>query len=101
MRTDRKDAELLASLLLARPLTAVVVPPVKVDVARNGARTRRVSEDLTSARRRISKMLLSHGRVYTERRAIDPHWLAAQQFDEAALGLNHPDGLNARSPAAG
>ena len=34
VKTDRKDAELLARLLLAGSLTAVVVPPVEVEAAR-------------------------------------------------------------------
>jgi transposase len=43
VKTDRKDAELLARLLLAGSLTAVVVPPVEVEAARELiARPRRV-----------------------------------------------------------
>ncbi len=34
VKTDRKDAELLARLLLAGSLTTVVVPPVEVEAAR-------------------------------------------------------------------
>ena len=34
MKTDRKDAELFARLLLAGSLTSVVVPPVEVEAAR-------------------------------------------------------------------
>lgn len=35
VKTDKKDAELLARLLLAGGLTAVVVPPPEVEAARD------------------------------------------------------------------
>ncbi len=38
VKTDRKDAELLARQLLAGSLTAVVVPPVEVEAAREMTR---------------------------------------------------------------
>jgi transposase len=45
VKTDRKDAELLARLLLAGSLTTVVVPPVEVEAARElDARPRCVPE---------------------------------------------------------
>jgi len=63
VKTDRKDAELLARLLLAGSLTAVVVPPVEVEAARELTRAHDACRrDLMNARHRVSKMLLRHGR---------------------------------------
>jgi transposase len=86
VKTDRKDAELLARLLLAGSLTRVVVPPPEVEAAREMTRAHDVCRrDLMNARHRVSKMLLRHGRVYpkpttwtTEHR----RWLSQQRFDQ-------------------
>jgi transposase len=86
VKTDRKDAELLARLLLAGSLTAVVVPPVEVEAARELMRAHDACRrDLMNARHRVSKMLLRHGRVYPEPStwtASHRRWLARQQFEE-------------------
>jgi transposase len=67
IKTDLKDAELLARLLPAGSLTAVVVPPVSIEAARELMRAHDACRrDLMSARHRVSKMLLRHGRVYPE-----------------------------------
>src|ERR1039457_421958 len=59
VKTDRKDAELLARLLLAGSLTSVVVPPVEVEAARELMRSHDACRrDLMTARHRVSKMLL-------------------------------------------
>jgi transposase len=51
IKTDRKDAELLARQLLAGALTAVVVPPVKVEAARELVRSHDACrQDLMRAR---------------------------------------------------
>ena len=53
VKTDRKDAELLARLLLAGSLTAVVVPPAQVEAARELMRSHDACRrDLMTARRR-------------------------------------------------
>ena len=65
IKTDRKDAELLARLLLAGQLKAVAVPPPAFEAARHLARAReQVRGDLMRCRHRVSKLLLLHGRVY-------------------------------------
>ena len=65
VKTDRKDAELLARLLLAGQLKPVSVPPVAFEAARHLARAReQVRQDLMRCRHRVSKLLLLHGRVY-------------------------------------
>ena len=65
VKTDRKDAELLARLLIAGQLAAITVPPAGVEAARELTRLHDACRrDLMTARHRISKMLLRHGRVY-------------------------------------
>lgn len=109
VKTDRKDAELLARLLLAGSLTRVVVPPPEVEAAREMTRAHDACRrDLMNARHRVSKMLLRHGRVYpkpttwtTEHR----RWLSRQQFGEPASQIVFADlmasvdGLTARKQA--
>ena len=109
VKTDRKDAELLARLLLAGSLRRVVVPPPEVEAAREMARAHDACRrDLMSARHRVSKMLLRHGRVYaksTTWTAEHRRWLSVQQFDEPASDLVFADliasvdGLIARKQA--
>src|ERR1039458_3141411 len=109
VKTDRKDAELLARLLLAGSLTTVVVPPVEVEAARELMRSHDACRrDLMTARHRVSKMLLRHGRVYPESSTwtvAHRRWLSAQQFDETASELVFADliaavdGLTARKSA--
>ena len=109
VKTDRKDAELLARCLLAGSLHAVVVPPVEVEAARELARCHDACRrDLMSARHRVSKMLLRHGRVYphpTTWSARHREWLSRQQFTEPASELTYAnllaqvDGLTARKQA--
>jgi transposase len=95
VKTDRKDAELLARLLLAGSLTRVVVPPPEVEAAREMTRAHDACRrDLMNARHRVSKMLLRHGRVYpksTTWTAEHRRWLSAQQFDEPASSLVFAD----------
>jgi hypothetical protein len=67
VKSDRKDADLLARLLLAGQLKPVVVPPDWLEAIRHLARMReQVRRDLARARHRVS-MLLVEGRVYPER----------------------------------
>jgi transposase len=109
VKTDRKDAELLARLLLAGSLTRVVVPPPEVEAARELTRAHDACRrDLMTARHRVSKMLLRHGRVYpksTTWTAEHRRWLSRQQFDEPASDLVFADllaavdGLSSRKAA--
>jgi transposase len=109
VKTDRKDAELLARQLLAGALTAVVVPPVKVEAARDLMRSHDACrQDLMRVRHRVSKMLLRHGRVYPSPSTwTEAHrrWLSRQQFPEPASELAFADllaavdGLSARKAA--
>ena len=109
VKTDRKDAELLARLLLAGGLTAVVVPPPEVEAARDLMRGHDACRrDLMTARHRVSKLLLRHGRVYagaTTWNRVHRTWLSRQQFSEPATELAFADlvaqvdGLTARKTA--
>jgi transposase len=109
VKTDRKDAELLARLLLAGSLTGVVVPAPEVEAARELTRAHDACRrDLMNARHRVSKMLLRHGRVYaksTTWTAEHRRWLSAQQFDEPASSMVFADlvaavdGLTSRKTA--
>jgi transposase len=106
VKTDRKDAELLARLLLAGQLTEVVVPPAEVEAARELTRAHDAARrDLMTARHRVSKYLLRYGRVYPKGSTWTlehRRWLSAQQFDHCASDLVYADllaavdGLSAR-----
>lgn len=99
VKTDRKDAELLARLLLAGQLRFVTVPSVSVEAARHLCRAReQIRGDLMRCRHRVSKLLLLHGRVYPESStwtARHRQWLARQQFAEPATELAFLDTLAA------
>ncbi len=109
VKTDRKDAELLARCLIAGSLTVVVVPPPVVEAGREVTRAHDACRrDLMNARHRVSKMLLRHGRVYPESSAWTQRhrrWLAAQQFTEPMSSFAYADliatvdGLTARKKA--
>ena len=109
IKTDRKDAELLARNLLAGSLTAITVPPPGVEAARELVRAHDACRrDLMNARHRVSKMLLRHGRVYPQPSTWTREhrrWLAAQQFPEPISELTYADliatvdGLTARKTA--
>lgn len=109
IKTDRKDAELLARLLLAGSLTSITVPPPAVEAARELIRAHDACRrDLMNARHRVSKMLLRHGRVYPKPSTwTQEHrqWLARQQFPEPVIELAFADlvacvdGLTARKQA--
>lgn len=99
VKTDRKDAELLARLLLAGQLKAVTVPPEWLEAIRHLARTReQVRRDLMRARHRVSKLLLVHGRVYPGKSAWGRdhrRWLAQQSFRHEPTELAFIDQLAA------
>ena len=90
VKTDRRDAELLARLLLAGKLHPVRVPGDDEEALRDLVRAREaVRVDLMRARHRLSKLLLRHGirfdggAAWTERhhawlRTVSFEWPAAQ-----------------------
>jgi len=98
VKTDRKDAELLVRLLLAGSLSAVAVPPARVEAARDLARAReQLRADLARLRQRVSKLLLRYGRVYDGGTWTQAHrqWLAAQRFEHVPTELAYLDALAA------
>jgi transposase len=99
VKSDRKDAELLARLLLAGQLKPVVVPPDWLEAIRHLSRTReQARRDLARARHRVSKLLLVEGRVYpgkTTWKQEHRRWLARQQFAFEATELAFVDLLAA------
>ena len=85
VKTDARDAVLLARLLRMGELTAVRVPTEVEEAARDLVRAREdVRGDLMRARHRVSKLLLRHGHVYdggaawTAKHAA---WLASIRFE--------------------
>jgi transposase len=109
VKTDRKDAELLARLGMAGQLQAIAVPSEFVEGARHLARTReQLRHDLLRARHRVSKLLLLHGCVYPGNTTWNREhriWLGRQSFSEQATELAFidllaaVDGLIARKQA--
>lgn len=99
IKTDRKDAELLARLLLAGQLKEVSVPSESLEAARHLSRARdQVRADLMRCRHRVSKLLLLHGRVYPDSSTWTQRhrqWLAGQRFEQAAAELAYVDCLAA------
>lgn len=91
VKTDRRDAELLARNLLAGSLVPIAVPAPEVEAARELTRLHDVCRrDLMDARHRVSKMLLRHGRIYPKSNTwTGEHrrWLAQQQLPEATSDL--------------
>jgi transposase len=99
IKSDRKDAELLARLLLAGQLKFVTVPSPSFEAARHLCRAReQVRADLMRCRHRVSKLLLLHGRVYPEPSTWTQRhrqWLARQRFEHAETELAYLDTLAA------
>lgn len=89
VKTDKRDAELLARLLLAGDVTPVTVPSVAQEAARDLVRAREDARvDLMKARHRVSKLLLRYGLRYerpttwTQSHLV---WLRRQRFGQPAL----------------
>ncbi len=85
VKTDAKDAVHLARLLRIDEITAVAVPSVAQEAARDLVRAREdCRADLMRARHRLSKLLLRQGIVYSDGNAwTNRHdaWLRRQRFD--------------------
>lgn len=86
VKTDAKDALLLAQLLQVGQITSVRVPSVSQEAARDLVRAREdVRGDLMRARHRVSKLLLRHGHVYYSGKAwtgAHDAWLHRIRFDQ-------------------
>lgn len=86
VKTDAKDALLLAQLLQLGQIVPVRVPTITEEAARDLVRAREdVRGDLMRARHRVSKLLLRHGHVYYGGAAWTgkhQQWLNSIRFDE-------------------
>ena len=91
VKTDARDAELLARLLKLDEIVEVTVPSVEQEAARDLVRAREdVRGDLMRARHRVSKMLLRQGIVYsggTPWTKVHDSWLRGQRFDQPSRQL--------------
>lgn len=100
IKTDRRDAERLARLLLAGELRAVRVPTPAEEQLRDLVRSREdLRVDLMRVRHRISKFLLRRelyyptgGAAWTRRHR---DWLSTLHFDEQASEIVLADALQA------
>jgi transposase len=91
VKTDARDAELLARLLKLDEIVEVVVPTEDQEAARDLVRAREdVRGDLMRARHRVSKLLLRNGIVWTGGQAWSGRhdvWLRSQRFDQSSRQL--------------
>jgi len=89
VETDARDALLLARLLRLGEITAVTVPSLAQEAARDLVRVREdVRADLMRARHRTSKLLLRQGIVWSGGTAwtgAHHSWLGRQHFDLPGL----------------
>lgn len=85
VKTDAKDALLLARLLRMDEIVSVTVPTVDQEAARDLVRAREdVRGDLMRLRHRVSKLLLRHGHVYYDGPAWTRRhsaWLRSIRFE--------------------
>lgn len=87
VKTDARDARLLARLLRLDDLAAVVVPTIEQESARDLVRLRFDNRsDLMSARHRLGKLLLRHGHVYAGAKA----WTGAHEQWMNSIHFTHP-----------
>jgi transposase len=97
VKTDAKDALLLARLLRLGEIVAVTVPSVAQEAARDLVRAREdVRADLMRSRHRTSKLLLRQGIVWsggTAWAAAHHQWLQRQTFDLPGLAVAYDSAL--------
>ena len=87
IKTDRRDALLLARLLRSGELTPIVVPECKDEAIRDLVRTREDAvNDLRRAKQWLRAFLLRHGRAYTGRSWGPAHeqFLSKITFEDSA-----------------
>jgi transposase len=98
VKTDRRDALRLAKLLRLEELTAVRVPSLMEEGARDLVRAREDARgDLMRARHRLSKLLLRQGLVWEASAWTQAHerWLATQSFEERGLQIAYGEAVAA------
>ncbi len=96
VKTDRRDALSLASLLRAGQLTAVWVPDASHEAVRALVRLRHLAAgDVRRAKQQILGFCLMHDRVYragtTHWTKTHRNWLVDQKFEHGALALTYSE----------
>jgi transposase len=102
VKTDRRDAIMLARLSRAGELTKVWVPDCGHEAMRDLIRAREVaSKDVRQARQRIQGFLLRYGRRYSSAVWKRTHrvWLGNQTFEHPAQQIAFQTYLNAMDQA--
>jgi transposase len=91
IKTDARDALLLARLLRMDEIVEVRVPGIEQEAARDLVRARDdVRGDLMRCRHRLSKLLLRHGVVYSGGRpwnGVHETWLRGQRFGQRSVQI--------------
>ncbi len=98
VKTDRRDALRLAKLLRLGELTAVRVPSLAEEGARDLVRAREdARSDLMRARHRLSKLLLRQGLLWEGSAWTQAHerWLARQRFEARGLQIAYEEAVAA------
>lgn len=99
VKTDARDAQLLAQLLQLDQIVVVRVPSVEQESARDLVRTREsCRNDLMRVRHRISKLLLRQGVVYYGGHPwtlTHERWLRQQRFEQLGLQRAYEDAFEA------
>lgn len=103
VKTDRRDAVMLAKLHRAGELTAVWVPDDAHEAMRDLVRARATSRQvLGKARQHLQGFLLRHGRVYSGKKGwtrMYRRWLATVRFDHPAQQIVLQDYIDAVTDA--
>lgn len=91
VKTDRRDALMLAAALRAGQLTAVWVPDATHEAIRSLVRLRRpAADDVRRAKQQIVGFCLAHERIYDGKShwtRSHRRWLIEQKFDHGALAF--------------
>jgi transposase len=99
VKTDARDAALLARLLHLGQIVAVTVPSVEQEAARDLVRAREdCRADLMRTRHRLSKLLLRQGIAYYGGKPWTrehERWLRQQRFSETGLRLAYDEAFDA------
>jgi transposase len=98
VKTDRRDAKILASMLALGEVTKVTIPDTEQEALRDLSRTRHVASiDLSHAKQRVNAILLRHGVLFHggKSRWTREHlkWLHQQHFDDPALEFAFQESL--------